>query len=155
MDQVRKTSPFAHPAKDGKKRCSRCLKVLPLEMFPNRAILSWKNGERVRTGKMGHDSRCRTCKSELHLEANWLRKFGITMGDYHKMYEAQDGKCYLCGEEGPEKVDNGRPRLHLDHNHTTGEARKLLCNSCNWRIGMLETADPNWMKRAMNYIKGE
>jgi Autographiviridae endonuclease VII len=45
------------------------------------------------------------------------------------MYERQGGKCAICPEFKP------KGKLVVDHNHTTGKVRKLLCLHCNTLIG--------------------
>lgn len=48
----------------------------------------------------------------------------------------------------------GTRDTHVDHDHTTGVVRGLLCFSCNKALGMLgdnETA----MRRAVAYMRGE
>jgi len=71
---------------------------------------------------------------EKQLNFNLLRKFGITLEQYNKQLTDQDGKCIICGKT-PE--ENGK-RLAVDHNHTTGKNRDLLCNNCNVTIGFIE-----------------
>lgn len=39
------------------------------------------------------------------------------------------GTCEVCG------AGAGTRRLHVDHDHTTGELRGLLCNGCNLTLG--------------------
>lgn len=56
------------------------------------------------------------------------RKYGITKEAYLRMAENQGNKCKICGEPDTR-------RLHLDHNHSTGQVRDLLCNECNLGIG--------------------
>jgi hypothetical protein len=55
----------------------------------------------------------------------------------------QKGRCYLCQLE---------TELHIDHNHVTDKVRHLLCNTCNWRIGMLENLPLGWLAKALRYI---
>ncbi len=43
----------------------------------------------------------------------------------------QDGCCIICGQ--PEKELN--MRLSIDHCHTTGHIRGLLCHRCNFLLG--------------------
>jgi len=64
-----------------------------------------------------------------------LKKFGITIEDYERMFKEQNGVCAICGN--PETVvTNGEPwRLSVDHNHETGEVRGLLCTNCNNGLG--------------------
>ena len=68
----------------------------------------------------------------------YKRKFGISVDDYESMLENQRGLCAACGR--PEtSMRNGKvKRLAVDHNHTTGEVRGLLCCKCNTVIGFTE-----------------
>jgi recombination endonuclease VII len=54
-------------------------------------------------------------------------KYGITLEDYAAMLERQDGQCAICG--------TADEKLVVDHNHTTGRVRSLLCHLCNALIG--------------------
>lgn len=58
------------------------------------------------------------------------RRYGLTWEQYCDMAHAQDYKCAICWEE-PEI-------LVVDHDHTTGKVRGLLCNGCNRAIGFVE-----------------
>jgi len=60
---------------------------------------------------------------------NILKTFGITKDDYNKILEEQAGACFICGRT-PLQI---RPKRHLavDHCHTTGNIRGLLCFNCN------------------------
>lgn len=68
-----------------------------------------------------------------------------------KAYREQHQVCEICGKE--EKVstrkDGERNNLAVDHNHTTGHFRGLLCYSCNIKIGWIEA---NWDK-AKSYLE--
>jgi Recombination endonuclease VII len=52
--------------------------------------------------------------------------FGLKSGEYQTMYQAQGGKCAVCGI-----ATGATKRLARDHNHKTGEFRGLLCGPCN------------------------
>ena len=70
------------------------------------------------------------------------------------MYKDQDGKCYLC--DIPISIttsDNSHQTACVDHNHSTGQIRKLLCNHCNRAIGLFKE-NYNVIQRAINYLKG-
>lgn len=62
------------------------------------------------------------------------RKYGITLEDRQKMFDEQQGKCKGCGINESEL---NKP-LHIDHNHTTGKVRCLLCGSCNRALGLVK-----------------
>ena len=57
--------------------------------------------------------------------------FGITLEDYSKMHKEQNGMCAICGSKDDKQA------LSVDHCHTTGKIRGLLCNQCNRGLGML------------------
>jgi hypothetical protein len=62
-------------------------------------------------------------------------RYGLDAFDYHKMIEQQENKCYCCKKLGG--VTKGS-KLHIDHDHSTGTVRKLLCNRCNYIAGAIE-----------------
>jgi hypothetical protein len=71
----------------------------------------------------------RACAFAAHLKS----KFGMTVKQYEYMYIKQDGVCAICKELNL----NGK-RLCIDHNHTTGQIRELLCDKCNYAIGRVK-----------------
>ena len=58
------------------------------------------------------------------------QRYGITIEEYHKLMEQPT--CEICGSTGNAKA------LHIDHCHTTGKVRGVLCYKCNQAMGMLE-----------------
>lgn len=57
-------------------------------------------------------------------------KYGITIDDWNRMFELQKGACAICKIAGV--------CLCVDHNHTTGKVRELLCVQCNYAIAHLK-----------------
>lgn len=58
----------------------------------------------------------------------------------------QDNRCAICGEPPPPNR-----RLAIDHNHTTGQIRDLLCTRCNAGLGMFND-DTALLERAAEYL---
>jgi len=54
-------------------------------------------------------------------------RLGLTLDDYERLLAAQGGVCAIC--KRPPK--QGGRRLHVDHDHSTGSVRGLLCFICN------------------------
>jgi hypothetical protein len=68
------------------------------------------------------------------------------------MLAAQDGRCVLCGAVPSPDGVKAAARLHIDHDHTSGKVRSLLCNGCNRGLGYLQD-DPDLLRRAADYIE--
>jgi hypothetical protein len=61
--------------------------------------------------------------------------YGITLEEYNQKLLDQGGRCAICGKE---HADSLRRNLNVDHCHTTGEVRDLLCSRCNLTLGKFE-----------------
>lgn len=73
--------------------------------------------------------------------------YGITLEQFKEMNNKQEGKCLLC-----KQLPAGRWKtLNVDHNHTTGAVRGLLCHTCNLGIGYLKE-DPTILANAIKYL---
>ena len=65
------------------------------------------------------------------------------------MLDEQDGKCAICDTNEPGGRFN---TFHIDHCHTTGVVRGLLCSKCNHAIGLLNDC-PTTIRTAANYVE--
>lgn len=68
--------------------------------------------------------------------ANYKKKYGITLQEYEHMHEKQNGLCAICNR--PETMLGHKGTLvslAVDHCHTTGKIRALLCRNCNTMLG--------------------
>jgi len=81
-------------------------------------------------------------------------RFGITAQEYEAMLESQKGVCALCGQEEKEHDHRFKfkRRLAVDHNHSTGKIRGLLCARCNKGIGHF-LDNPDLLQCAIEYLK--
>lgn len=77
-------------------------------------------------------------------------KYGITLEDYDRILAGQDGGCAICGSS--EAGGRGN-RFHIDHCHTTGRIRGLLCIRCNQGLGYFSD-DPAIFRDAISYLLG-
>ena len=86
-------------------------------------------------------------------EQSIRRRFGMSLDAYNDVLAHQGGVCALCGH--PEKGSNrdgSQRRLHIDHDHSTGRIRSLLCSGCNAGLGGFKE-DPHRMGEAIRYLK--
>ena len=78
-------------------------------------------------------AQAKTPEGRLQSRRNKLKsKFGITLEEYSKMLETQQGVCAICG------CPPGKRSLAVDHDHTTGQIRELLCGRCNTILGLVD-----------------
>lgn len=73
--------------------------------------------------------------------SNLKYKYGLTHDQHAEMLEAQGGTCAVCPA----------PASHVDHCHTTGKVRGLLCRACNVTLGNMQD-DPERLRRAAEYL---
>ncbi len=76
------------------------------------------------------------------------KKYGINIADYNKLAEIQDHKCAICGTQQSELTR----RLYVDHCHTTGIVRGLLCGTCNFGLGSFKD-NIDYLLKAASYLK--
>ncbi|WP_404800888.1 endonuclease VII domain-containing protein [Pseudoblastomonas flavescens] len=81
-----------------------------------------------------------------------MRTYGISLLEVRAMFENQAHRCCLCGGPGFKMADHHRVPLVVDHCHTTGKVRGLLCHNCNRALGLLQD-DPEVMVKAAEYIE--
>jgi len=78
-----------------------------------------------------------------------LKKYNITLDEYYYLFNKQNGCCAICSISETEL----NKRFHIDHNHTNGEVRGLLCHYCNTGIGLFKE-NILVIKKAMEYLNG-
>ena len=132
------------------KTCTSCGKVKPLKHFWKR----WAN-------KSNRHEQCRACKLKKRREwmarrgsdyttewkkktsKNWesyhnsvdkynAKKVGLSWDEFLRISKEQNGLCMVCKKSNTIKYNR---RLVLDHNHSTGKFRGLLCHHCNMLLG--------------------
>ncbi len=81
-------------------------------------------------------------------ESAWKRRYGITREDYNKMLLEQEGKCSICRTS---EIGRGHTYFHVDHNHSTGKVRGLLCDLCNRGLGYFKDS-AELLEKAKKYL---
>lgn len=81
-------------------------------------------------------------------ERNWkVAGLDFTLEDYEKLLEAQGGVCAICGiPPTPKRA------LCVDHCHSTGKVRGLLCTKCNRTLGQYGD-NPVLLRRMAQYLE--
>ena len=90
-------------------------------------------------------------KKRASSRKTWLKSnYGITPECFDRLMREQNGMCAICNavfDQGS-KIDNA----HVDHCHSSGKIRGLLCRTCNTGIGMLRE-DVGIFMRAVSYLR--
>lgn len=150
-------------AENGFKQCTGCKTNKP----------TGPSGEfyRQASSKDGFKPRCKEClgkerkkyrqredvleRARNRQRLNTLRKYGLTPQQYWEMHESQGGLCDICREPieliGSDRA-NRREVACVDHCHSTGRVRSLLCSGCNKGLGLFGE-NPEVMRRAAEYIE--
>ena len=96
-------------------------------------------------GRAGY---CIACKTQERRNHHLKHKYGITEDHYFAMIDEQWGCCAICGAEDETIGEH----LHVDHDHSTGAVRGLLCGACNKGLGLLRD-NVKILKSAIRYLE--
>lgn len=85
--------------------------------------------------------------ADAYRRHNLWRWYRMTVKEFDELFASQDRKCAICRcSEVPAKH-----HWHVDHNHSTGQIRGILCSSCNLVLGHSKD-DPNTLRAAADYL---
>lgn len=138
------------------KTCEQELNLLHFEIHLKRRIL--KDGSHQMKPYLRNS--CKSCragkpvqirqekerynytKQQLYRCKTLKFKYGISLVEFKEMAKIQENKCKICGEE---------KLLNVDHCHTTGKIRGLLCTNCNLGLGNFKD-NPELLTKAIKYL---
>jgi NMD protein affecting ribosome stability and mRNA decay len=132
----------------------------------SRTHLCTKCGERQSKKSLnkGSSSWCQKCVSDSDRKRwnslsykqqreKWLkRKYKLTWDQYEDLWISQNKRCAIClTTVSIEDKSNSRYTACVDHCHTTGQVRGILCNHCNRALGLLKD-NINAIQNMVNYL---
>lgn len=85
---------------------------------------------------------------EYYRKVNLKSAWGMSPEDFAARLEKQGGKCAICDTTTP----GGKGAFHIDHDHSTGKIRGLLCHRCNVGLGQFQD-NIDRLERAKEYLK--
>jgi len=94
-----------------------------------------KNPDKVWESNQKQRRRRKTWTLEQRRDKQRKYLYGVPEGWFSAQKEKQGGVCAICSLPAEVADSKGRD-LHVDHNHTTGQVRGLLCSKCNCLIGL-------------------
>lgn len=137
LRQTPRPHPDAGKVVDGRLRCSGCGVSRPLSDFGvnrSRVCGLQKECKACATGRAREWEAAHPAQVAAGRFARTLRRYGMTADEFAVRLEEQGGVCLGCG--AATAYTGGR--LVVDHDHTTGRVRGLLCTSCNRAVGFAQ-----------------
>ena len=101
-----------------------------------------KNFNKDKGTRDGYKVECKQCRAYRQWVRTLKKVYNVTPEEYNDMYEEQEGFCDICGAH----QDSLSIRLAVDHNHTTGKVRALLCMKCNTDLGVYENREQEFKR---------
>lgn len=93
------------------------------------------------------------CKDKGLADNYYKNQYNSSLQEVESLLQKQNGLCFICEEIGFKMNDHVKSPLNLDHCHTTGKIRGLLCHNCNRAIGLFKD-NTERLKRAIIYLEG-
>lgn len=126
------------------KSCSKCKQIKDISLF-----------HKQRSRKLGTHSWCKACFNanakanrlkqstpEQRVRNNLWSRYRLRPSDVRTMLKDQNGLCAICKTTPTRQV--------IDHCHTTGHVRGILCHGCNIKLPAIE--DASFRAAALNYL---
>lgn len=120
-----------------KARCKPCAKEFEASYYQNKDS-EWKDRRRKKNREK-FDGR-------WHKNYRLETKYNISIDIFEEMYDNQSGKCGICSTPVPDD------EIRVDHCHTTGKVRALLCHNCNTGLGHFKDSE-ELLERARKYLE--
>jgi hypothetical protein len=139
----------------GERTCKTCGAAKPMTAFKpdptcsngyrHTCLECFRAGQRQRHALGKDDSDYMERLTATRRQHDLKRKYGISPDEYKALLHQQNGECLICGSTG------GSRRLAVDHCHSTGLVRGLLCTSCNQGLGFFKD-EISLLRRAIDYV---
>lgn len=101
-----------------------------------------ENPERYKRSTKKYRLKNRNKARERHFKS----KYGISLAERDTLIKNQNGVCGICGSLP------GSKGLFVDHCHSSGKVRGMLCYACNTMLGLMKDSVTT-AQAAINYLK--
>lgn len=139
--------------------CTECNRALRRAGYHRSPTQKMNAREAMRLRRVMHFADVRTKEVRVKLKS----QYGITGEQYAQMFSKQEGCCAICGLVIFSRLDpyrhtwqgHGAPVNEIgrvDHCHSTGAVRGLLCSNCNIGLGKFWDDEKNLLN-AVGYLR--
>lgn len=140
-------SPTTKPGPGGRRYTTFNSRCKPCRNTYNR---DWYEANREQRRRYHKDWITR--EPRRRMEGKLRERYGLTLKQYDAMVTRQGGLCAICRKPNGKKFPDGTPQfLVVDHDHTTGVVRGLLCDLCNHGVGCFRDS-PDILNAAIAYL---
>ena len=104
----------------------------------------WKNKDK-------NNAKCKLHylnNKQQYKEYRRFKNYGVTPDQFNALFEEQRGGCAICSV----LLANDKTTC-VDHCHTTGKVRGLLCSNCNFALGHFKDSI-TLIQSAIRYLEG-
>lgn len=118
------------------KKCTKCGKVKLFKKFYSRGDGNLKSHCIECINEYGRNYQRKMAALGRRYENN----YGVTLEQYNRLAEQQNGKCAICRKVPDHTLNTGlkSSKLFIDHDKNTKQIRGLLCFHCNTGIGKFD-----------------
>ena len=97
----------------------------------NRKKAWYARQKELNLGKLQAKYRCYRFLGKMKKQENYLiKKYGLNWAAFNELMAQQDNCCAIC-----KKPLDEYSKTRVDHCHTTGKVRGILCHGCNVGLG--------------------
>lgn len=132
---------YRHPGSGGHRvHCKDCIKAEKRKKY--------RSDERYREAAKARSRSWNARNAHRRRERLLRERYDLAPEDYEAMLKAQDGACAACGT-----LPSESGHLHVDHCHTSGAVRGLLCSNCNTALGLCNDNPQRLVDYLLAYAK--
>lgn len=133
------------------RKCKECVLKRRSELYKKRLVRINERRKKIRDANKDKINEAQRRWRKEHPEENkkymLQYHFSLDYDEYKEMLRKQNGVCAICMG-----VNKSGRALSVDHNHTTGKKRGLLCSNHNLGIGYFKD-NPDHLEAAAKYIR--
>lgn len=105
-------------------------------------VQKYNRSERARSARLRHGA------TEKRRDTFLKSRYGISLSEFNAMLETQGGGCGICHS----KTAGRKGTFIVDHCHSTGKIRGILCHKCNAGLGMFKDSR-EFLTSASDYLE--
>lgn len=141
------------PYQYNQKRCGACVAGLGGKYKGTPPVQICTNCDKEFVRRTPRQKYCSKECGGTPRHAHILKAYGLTAKDYNDLMQKCGGRCTICKQKETASIRGKVAELTVDHCHTTGKVRGLLCRQCNVGLGNFKDK-VDLLHAAIKYLEG-